>query len=893
MSPEGDRPSTVTISLDGREVSGRPGMTVLELARESGVDIPTLCHDPHLGPVGACRICVVEDECRGSILAACVTPIAPGMVINTQSPRVVEHRKTIVKLMLASHPDSCLVCDKGNRCQLRQIASDLGIGFVEFQRLPQTAVIQEVNPFLERDLSKCILCAKCIRACQELVVEGAIDYFDRGFVARPQTLDGVPLEESTCSFCGTCVALCPTGALMERERWYRTSEATVVNTTCPFCSCGCSVRLHLKGDRVVRVTPSEEASVNRGALCARGSYGWDFLRSATRLTRPLIRQNGDLTACGWDEALAHVAHELGRIKYLYGGQGIGMIVSSVCTNEEGYLLQRFARGVLDTNNIDNTGRLGAVGSREALALSPGRHGATGTLADLEQSDVILLVGADPASSAPALAYCLKRAVRFHGAELIVVDPRRTELARFARLWLRPNPGSDGVLLNGMGKVIVEEGLTDERSVARSVDNLDDFKRSLEWYSPSHVQGLTSVSPDELSAAARLYAEAQRPSIVFGSDITQWESGMAAVRALVNLPLLTDRMAKRWTRIYPVGKEVNERGLCNMGVLPDLLPGNCSIVASEARSALEERWGHSVPGEEGLSAVEMIQHAKEGRIRALYLVGVDPLSCFPRPDLVREALASVDFLVVQDSFPSDSSALADVVLPVATVGEQEGSVTSLDGSVHGMRRAAEPCGDSLAGWEVICRLAEKMGAGLRYRSLREVDHELGRDVPGWRAFDVGAPEGRRTGPVAAPTSSPGRRAEAPLHLFLAEEIPKHSEVDEQFPFTLLRGSHLYRFGRFSDWRGSRLSKFCPEPFVEMVASDADKLNLSAGEKVNIVSRVGSVTASVKISDGLPQGVVFAPGTFGGSLMNALFDVNLDTQSRAPALTACRVRVERSA
>ena len=278
----------ITITLDGVEVSGHSGMTILDLAQESGVDIPTLCHDPYLTPTGACRLCLVEDESSGALLAACVAPVRPGMVINTCSPRVIERRKAIIQLMLASHPDSCLVCDKGNRCQLRKLASEMGIGLVEFQKIPQLGAIEEVNPFIERDLSKCILCAKCIRADHELVVEGAIDYIERGFTSKPATLNDMPLEKSECTFCGTCVALCPTGALMEKERTYRGTTTTIMDTVCPFCGCGCSIRLEVKDNRLVRVRPNTESPVNHGTLCVKGCYGYDFVHSPERLSSPLV-----------------------------------------------------------------------------------------------------------------------------------------------------------------------------------------------------------------------------------------------------------------------------------------------------------------------------------------------------------------------------------------------------------------------------------------------------------------------------------------------------------------------------------------------------------------------------------------------------------------------------
>src|SRR4030042_300396 len=430
----------ITITLNGREVRREPGMTVLDLARESGVAIPTLCHYPHLDPIGACRICIVEDERSGALMASCVTPIAPGMVINTESPRVQERRKTIIKLMLASHPDSCLVCDKGNRCQLRKVASDMGVGLVEFQRIPQLAIIEEVNPFIERDLSKCILCAKCIRACQELVGEGAIDYFGRGFISKPATLGDLPLENSECTFCGTCVALCPTGAIMERDRTYTGTTKTTVRTVCPFCGCGCGISLEVKGDSLTGATPDEENPLNRGTLCVKGSYGYDFVHSPERLTSPMLKRNGNLEAVSWEEALGVVAEEFKRIGETCGPNSLAVFGSSKCTNEENYLLQRFARATLGTNNIDNGSRLFSSAGLAGLGTSIGVPGTTNPLCDLELSDAILVIGADPTSSAPLVEYAVKRATRLRKAKLILVDPRETQLSSFAYLQLKPKVG---------------------------------------------------------------------------------------------------------------------------------------------------------------------------------------------------------------------------------------------------------------------------------------------------------------------------------------------------------------------------------------------------------------------------------------------------------------------
>ncbi|MEW6034766.1 MAG: molybdopterin-dependent oxidoreductase, partial [Chloroflexota bacterium] len=638
---------TITITLNGVEVSGHPGMTVLELARESGVHIPTLCHHPHLAPIGACRICLVEEEKSRALLASCVTPIAPGMMINTASPRVLERRKTIVRLMLASHPDSCMVCDKGNRCELRKVAADMGVGLIELDRIPQLATIEEVNPFIERDHSRCILCAKCIRADQELVVEGAIDYLNRGFCSKPATLGDLPLEKSECTFCGTCVAVCPTGALMEKVKPYRGAVATTVATVCPFCGCGCAIYLDVKGGSVVRSGPRENSSVNGPALCVRGSYGCDFIHSPERLTTPMVRVDGELKAASWEQALSLAARELLRIREAYGPGSMAILGSSKCTNEENYLLQKLARTVLGTNNIDNGSRL--YGGPSHARTTPGVPGTVNAVEDIERSDVILVVGSDPTVSAPLIGYAIKRAVRQRGAKLLLVEPRGTRLTRFAHLWLRARPGTDVCLINGLARAAIEEGLSGRESASSGVQGFDTYKENLRKYTGQHVTKVTGVRAEDIRAAGQLLARARHASVVFGSGITQQAQGADAVLALLNLATLTSNRG----RVCALLKENNARGACDMGALPDLLPGYQSMTDTQARKGFEGHWGVTLPSQPGLTAVEMVQRAKEGSIKAMYVVGENPALSFPHLSLVREALASLEFLVVQDMFLTET------------------------------------------------------------------------------------------------------------------------------------------------------------------------------------------------------------------------------------------------
>ena len=875
----------ITITLNGREVSGQPGMTILDLARESGVDIPTLCHDSHLDPIGACRICIVEDERSGALMASCVTPIAPGMVINTESPRVQERRKTIIKLMLASHPDSCLVCDKGNRCQLRKVASDMGIGLVEFQRIPQLATIEEVNPFIERDLSKCILCAKCIRACQELVGEGALEYFGRGFVSKPATLGDLPLEKSECTFCGTCVALCPTGAIMEKDKVYTGTTTTAVNTICPFCGCGCGVYLEVKDNRLVRVRPDADNPLNRGTLCVKGSYGCDFVHSPERLTSPLVKVNGNFEVVSWEEALGVVADAFKRIKETHSSNSLAVFGSSKCTNEENYLLQRFARCVLGTNNIDNGSRLYNAATHVGLWETVGCRGTTNSFDDLERSQVILVIGVDPTSSAPLVEYAIKRAVKRKGAKLLLVDPRQTKLASWAHLWLKLKVGTDVALINGMAKVIMDEGLLDKEYVASKTTNLETLAKDLQEYTPEYVEEITGISSDEICRAARLFAKTGRASIVYGDGITQYVNGVGSVAALANLAMMTGNIGGGGGGIYALQRENNAQGACDMGALPDFLPGYQSVENARARKTFEARWGCQLPVGVGITALEAVSGVRDNNIKGMYIVGENPAVSFPNSNLVRQALESLDFPVVQDMFLTETAKLAKVILPAASFAEKEGTFTNFDGTVQKVRVALEPAGGSLPDWEIILRLAERMNCQMPYSSPQEVMKEIAELVPLYQGVNYAKLD------VKSYSLGKGQTASGKMKFSPVKYILQPSSEDG-YPLTLLVGTTLYQFGTGSrSSRASRLRKFMSKTFVELSKSDARKLKVKDGDRVKVVSSTGEVTAVVRISDTLNQGMVFMPASLPEGQVNGLFDFVLDPWMNTPALKTCQVKLER--
>jgi len=834
----------ITITLDGREVSGHRGMTVLELARESNIYIPTLCDDEHLTPIGACRICLVEDERTGKFLASCVTPISSGMVVNTQSPKVLKHRRTIIKLLLASHPDSCLVCDKGNWCQLRKIATDLGIGRIDFQHLPNWTAVEDVNTFIERDLSKCILCAKCIRACQELVVVGAIDYYLRGFATRPATFNDQPLESSECTFCGTCVAMCPTGALMEKVKTYRGAAGKSVSTTCPLCGCGCSISLEIKDDKVIRVRPLD--GVNKGTLCVRGSYGLNFVHSRNRLTKPLIKQNNGFEEVSWDEALGMVASRFSKLEE-YNPSSLAVLGGTRCTTEENYLLQRFARCTLGTNNIDSDNRLFRTG-----LLNKDDYFDSDSI---EHADVIIVIGGDPSCSSPIVEYKIKRAVKYNHTQLILIDPRQTKLSAFAQLQLHPRIGSDVALLNALANVIITESAV--VSGIRDHKGFRDLTKILGEYPPQTVEEITGITADNVFRLARLLASAKNLVIIYGTGVTQHIDGLDRLRAINNLIVLTGNQGK----IFALQRESNSRGAIKMGITPNLLPGYQSTTNPAIRNKFEEAWGVKLPTMAGLTAMEIIQQAKAGNIRGLYIVGENPAKSYPNSTLVQEALQALDFLVVQDMFHTESAQLADVVLPVTSFAEKEGTFINFEGRVGLLQKAIECVGDSQPDWQIILQLAQKMGRPFPFTSLQEVRDEMERWVTSSHGIDN-------------------------VQLWAVKYQPR--QVDLDFPLALLTGINLFGIGTSTRSDKSLLLKgFSDQHAIEINGVDFQELELIEDEEIKIVSPVGSIRAVAKENSLLPKGVLF----MAGSTVNRLLDIDLNPESKSPVMKVCHVRLEK--
>jgi formate dehydrogenase alpha subunit len=686
---------------------------------------------------------------------------------------------------------------------------------------------------------------------------------------------------------------------MEKERTYRGTIATAVSTTCPFCGCGCSISLEVVNDRIARARPGKGSSVNHGTICVKGSYGYDFVHSPERLTSPLIKGNSGFEKASWEQALNLVASKLSQIKDAHGPKSLAVYGSSKCTNEENYLLQRFTRCVLGTNNIDNGSRLYSAASRIGLGWAVGFPGTTNHLEDLEQAEVILVIGANLTASAPVVGYAVKRAVKYRGAKLILIDPQQTKLSSFAHIWLRPEVGTDIALLNSMARVIISEDLIDEEFVTRKTDNFEVFSKSLEQCTPEYVEKITGVPAQDVSRAARLFASAEKASIVYGNGITQQVTGTEAVMALANLAMLTGNMGRRGG-IYAMQSDRNGQGACDMGTLPDFLPGYQSVEDSQARKKFEDLWGANLPSDIGLTAFEMIEQARAGGIKCMYIVGENPALGFPNPALVRDALTSLDFLVVQDIFLTETAKLATVVLPAASFAEKDGTFTNFEGRVQRVRKAIRQVGESLPDWEIIVKLADKMGHQIKYPSLQKFVDEVEDLVPLYQDIGYAGSEKKSTDRVEFESSLSTKRrlykGQFPCgfgRFSPAEKTQLGETTKDGYPLTLLTGTILFHFGDGSrSSRSPRLSKFSPHAYVEICKVDAEHLGIEDGTEARIISPIGEVTAAARITDTLPAGTLFMPSSFPNTPVNQLFDIALDPRSKAPSLKACKVRLERN-
>jgi NADH-quinone oxidoreductase chain G len=791
--------STVTLTIDDQEVTVPAGTLVLEAAKSIGIEIPTLCYHEKLLPLGGCRLCLVEIEKMRGLQTACTTPVREGMVVHTNTPEVIKTRKGMLEFLLTNHPLDCPVCDKGGECTLQDWVFKYGATesrFIEEKRQGRKA--HAINPLIVKDDERCVLCRRCIRFLEEWADEPQLDCFERGCHTRVDTFSGYPLDSV---FSGNIVDICPVGALTSRVFRFqaRSWELERTPSVCPYCGVGCNITLDVKMNRLCRIVARENAEVNDQWLCDKGRFGHAFVHSPNRLKTPLIKKGDELEPATWQEALALISRRLGKIVKESGPDSVGGIGSTRATNEANYLFQRFMRAVVGTNNVDHIGRV------------PDGARPLSSMAEVENVDVIFLMGVDPIEEAPIVELLIRRAVLTRGTKVIVANPRRVALNRYGGPWLAYKPGSEVALLQGLAK--------------RKTSNV---KRK--W---SRLEKMTGVPSEVLEQAAEILAQAERSLIICGPASN------------IQYPIPDTQ--------YLV-EDCNSLGALEMGVAPHLLPGRQSIADGKARKRFGARWGAELPSEAGLSVDEMLEAATEGKLRALYVMKSDPATY-----MGREALEKRDFLVVQDLFLTETAQLADVVLPAASFAEMEGTFTNLAGRVQRVRKALRPPGEAKPDGQILAELAQAMDRNLGDTSAETVMTEIAKLTPTYRKIRY-----EELGESGLPRAEDDRE---PPALVKVEYQPP--EGNEEYPLALVTGRLLYdddiRLGQ-----SEILRQFVPEPFVEINPADAETLGIADGAVVTVASRKGKLKLAARVTEDIRPGCVFVPQNFAEAPVSTLLD-----------------------
>jgi len=723
------------VRINGKALVGQTGQSILELALANGIEIPNLCYDARLSPSGSCRLCLVEVEGQEGPVCACTLQIQPGMVVRTETEELRAIRKTVLELLFYEHRGACTTCDENGNCKLQRYAYEYQLSDDVFE-LPAGGEQRENyttgNEALEYDPGKCIRCGRCIRICEEVQADSALTFKGRAASVEVTTAFDIALNDSTCELCGQCISSCPTGALYERAAKGRGQCKDLVRTrtTCPYCGVGCQIDLNVnpKTKRIVRVTSEVGCIPNNGNLCVKGRFGMDFIASNKRLTEPLIKRNGKFEKATWEEAIKFIAERLKRIRSEFGADSIAGLSSAKCTNEDNYVFQKFIRACIGTNNVDHCARLCHASTVAGLARAFGSGAMTNSIDELKKAGCIFVIGSNTTEAHPVIGLYIKEAVMKNGAELIVADPRKIDLTRFARLHIAQAPGTDVALINAMMNVIINEELHDKAFIKERTEDFEKLKPVLKDFTPEKAEAITTIPAEKIRTAARIYAGAETASIIYSMGITQHTTGTDNVLSLANLAILTGNVGAESTGVNPLRGQNNVQGACDLGALPNVYPGYQSVEDSEIQTKFESAWGTKLSGNKGLTVVEMMHAIEEENIKALYIMGENPALSDPNLNRTRKALEEVNFLVVQDIFLSETAEYADVVLPSVCFAEKDGTFTNTERRVQRVRKAVAPPGQARSDWEIICEVATKMGYPMAYGRADKIMDEIATVTP---------------------------------------------------------------------------------------------------------------------------------------------------------------------
>jgi formate dehydrogenase major subunit len=874
-TPQSRVAAQVTLTIDGRAVTVPAGTSVMRAAAENGTSIPKLCATDSLNSFGSCRLCLVEiDGVRGTP-ASCTTPVAAGMVVQTQTPQLAKLRKGVMELYISDHPLDCLTCAANGDCELQDQAGAVGLRDVRYGDAGETHLGQAKdtsNPYFDFDPSKCIVCSRCVRACDEVQGTLALTIADRGFGSKVSAgLSSDNFLGSECVSCGACVQACPTATLTEKKVVEIGTPERSVITTCAYCGVGCTFRAEMRGEQLVRMVPHKEGKANRGHSCVKGRFAWGYATHQERITKPMIRAKitDPWREVSWDEAFAYAASELNRIADSHGKNALGGITSSRCTNEETFLVQKLVRAGFGNNNVDTCARVCHSPTGYGLKTTFGTSAGTQDFDSVEDTDVILIIGANPTDGHPVFASRMKRRLR-QGAKLIVIDPRRIDMVRTPHIkadhHLPLRPGTNVAVLTAMAHVIVSEGLADEAFIKARCD-WDEYQHWAEFVSqtrnsPEALQPVTQVDAADLRAAARLFAVEKNGAIYYGLGVTEHSQGSSTVMAIANLAMATGNIGRRGVGVNPLRGQNNVQGACDMGSFPHELSGYRHISDATARALFEDDWGVTLDAEPGLRIPNMLDAAVDGVFKAIYIQGEDILQSDPNTKHVSAGLAAMDCVIVHDLFLNETANYAHIFLPGSTFLEKNGTFTNAERRIQPVRKVMSPL-NGLEDWQVTQGLANAMGLDWDYTHPSEIMDEIARLTPSFAGVSFARLDelGSLQWPVTqdAPDGSPIMHVDAFVRgkgkFVVTDYVPTDEKTGPRFPLLLTTGRILSQYNVGAQTRRTENVVWHQEDLLEIHPQDAEDRGIKNGDWIKLASRAGDTNLRATVTDRVAPGVVY--------------------------------------
>ena len=918
-TPRRESAQEVTLEIDGESVTVAAGTSLMRAAVDAGVNIPKLCATDSLEPFGSCRLCLVEIEGRKGFPASCTTPAEAGMKVRTQTPRLQELRKGVMELYISDHPLDCLTCAANGDCELQDMAGVTGLrnvryGFDGANHLKDKK--DESNPYFTYDPAKCIVCSRCVRACEETQGTFALTISGRGFESRVSAGQDQPFMDSECVSCGACVQACPTATLQEKTVIMLGQAEHSAITTCAYCGVGCGFKAEMKGNQVVRMVPWKDGKANEGHSCVKGRFAWGYATHKDRITKPMIRKNisDPWQEVSWDQAVNYAASEFRRIQAKHGKDSIGGITSSRCTNEETYLVQKLVRAAFGNNNVDTCARVCHSPTGYGLGQTYGTSAGTQTFKSVEKSDVIMIIGANPTDGHPVFASRMKKRLR-EGARLIVIDPRRIDIVKSphvqADYHLQLRPGTNVALISSLAHVVVTEGLLADDYIA---DRCEE-KSFLEWRdfvarpenSPEAMELVTGVPAADVRGAARLYATGAvdgsstgaRPNgaIYYGLGVTEHAQGSTMVMGIANLAMATGNVGREGVGVNPLRGQNNVQGACDMGSFPHELPGYRHISDSTVRSEFESAWGVTLNAEPGLRIPNMFDAAMSGSFLGLYCEGEDIVQSDPDTQHVAKALMAMECIVVQDIFLNETAKYAHVFLPGASFLEKDGTFTNAERRISRVRKVMPPMA-GLADWEVTVKLSNALGYPMHYTHPREIMAEIAALTPTFRGVtydkidkfgSVQWPCNEDTAEAGTETMHIDKFVRGKGRFIITQYVASEEKVTRKFPLILTTGRILSQYNVGAQTRRTENVVWHSEDRLEIHPHDAQERGIQQGDWVGIHSRAGDTVLRAQVTERMQPGVVYTTFHFPESGANVITTDSSDWATNCPEYKVTAVQV----